>query len=106
MLSGYTYNHMKHLPNFVDHGTLPLTPSNVWKIDLRNLQESYTFCSCPSQERVHHLSHHLILGELIVEINFLVRRYAERIWGEIFILVRRSLGKLPANFSANFDGEF
>ena len=34
------------------------------------------------------------------------RRYAERIWGEFFILVRRILGKLPANFSANFDGEF
>ena len=34
------------------------------------------------------------------------RRYAERIWGEFFILVRRTLGKLPANFSANFDGEF
>ena len=37
---------------------------------------------------------------------FWSRRYAERIWGEIFVLVRRSLGKLPANFSANFDGEF
>ena len=34
------------------------------------------------------------------------RRYAERIWGEFFILVRRILGNLPANFSANFDGEF
>ena len=34
------------------------------------------------------------------------RRYAERIWGEFFILARRSVGKLPANFSANFDGEF
>ena len=30
------------------------------------------------------------------------RRYAERIWGESFILVRQILGKLPANF----DGEF
>ena len=37
---------------------------------------------------------------------FWCRRYAERIWGEFFILVRRILGKLPANFSANFDGEF
>ena len=34
------------------------------------------------------------------------RRYAERIWGEFFILVRRILGKLPANLSANLDGEF
>ena len=34
------------------------------------------------------------------------RRYAERIWGEFFILARRNLGKSPANFSANFDGEF
>ena len=34
------------------------------------------------------------------------RRYAERIWGEFFILVRRILRNLPANFSANFDGEF
>ena len=34
------------------------------------------------------------------------RRYAEWIWGEFFILVRRILGKLPANFSANFDSEF
>ena len=34
------------------------------------------------------------------------RHYAERIWGEFFILVRRSLGRLPANFSANFDSEF
>ena len=34
------------------------------------------------------------------------RRYAERIRGEFFILARRILGKLPANFSANFDGEF
>ena len=34
------------------------------------------------------------------------RRYAERIWGEFFILARRNLGKLPANLSANFDGEF
>ena len=34
------------------------------------------------------------------------RRYAERIWGEFFILARRTVGKLPANFSANFDGEF
>ena len=38
--------------------------------------------------------------------KFWSRRYAERIWGEFFILVRRILGKLPANFSANFDGEF
>ena len=37
---------------------------------------------------------------------FWSRRYAERIWGEFFILVRRILGKLPAIFSANFDGEF
>ena len=29
-------------------------------------------------------------------------RYAERIWGEIFILVRRILGKLPANFDCEF----
>ena len=34
------------------------------------------------------------------------RRYAERIRGEFFILVRRILGKLPVNFSAKFDGEF
>ena len=34
------------------------------------------------------------------------RRYAERIWGEFFILARRTVGKLPVNFSANFDGEF
>ena len=34
------------------------------------------------------------------------QRYAERIWGEFFILARRTVGKLPANFSANFDGEF
>ena len=34
------------------------------------------------------------------------RRYAERIWGEFFILARRNVGKVPANFSANFDGEF
>ena len=34
------------------------------------------------------------------------RSYAERIWGEFFILVRRILGKLPANFLANFNGEF
>ena len=39
------------------------------------------------------------------------RRYAERIWGYFFfILVRRIVGKLPANFSANlmanFDREF
>ena len=38
--------------------------------------------------------------------NFWSRRYAERIWGEFFILARRIVGKLPANFSANFDGEF
>ena len=34
------------------------------------------------------------------------RRYAERIWGEFCILVRRTVGKLPVNFSANFDGKF
>ena len=35
------------------------------------------------------------------------RRHAERIWGgEFFILARQILGELPANFSANFDGEF
>ena len=34
------------------------------------------------------------------------RRYAERICCEFFILVRRILGKLPANFSANFDGKY
>ena len=34
------------------------------------------------------------------------RRYAERIWGDFFILARRISGKLPANFSANFDREF
>ena len=32
------------------------------------------------------------------------RRYAEQISGELFILVQRIWGKLPANFSANFDG--
>ena len=37
---------------------------------------------------------------------FWSRRYAERIRGELFILVWRILGKLPANFSANFDGGF
>ena len=30
---------------------------------------------------------------------------AARIWGEFFILAWRILGKLPANFSANFDGK-
>ena len=34
------------------------------------------------------------------------RRHAERIWRDFFILVRRILRKLPANFSADFDGEF
>ena len=38
--------------------------------------------------------------------KFWSRRYAERIWGEFSILVRRILGRLPANFSANFDSEF
>ena len=37
---------------------------------------------------------------------FWSRCYAERIWGEFFVLVRRILGKLPANLMANFDGEF
>ena len=37
---------------------------------------------------------------------FWPRRYAERIWGEFFILVRRILGKLPANFSANLIANF
>ena len=31
---------------------------------------------------------------------------AERMWGETFNSVRRNSGKLPANFSANLDGEF
>ena len=34
------------------------------------------------------------------------RGSAERIWGEFFSWVRRILGKLPVNFSANFDGDF
>ena len=36
---------------------------------------------------------------------FGARGSAERIWGEFFILVRCVSGKLPANVSANFDGE-
>ena len=41
------------------------------------------------------------------EAHAAVQRYwsrgsAERIWGEFFILVRRSLGKLPANFDSEF----
>ena len=48
-----------------------------------------------------------LVGALVAQIarcnrNVLVRRYAERIWGEFFISVRRISGKLPANF----DGEF
>ena len=31
---------------------------------------------------------------------------AEGMWGELFILVQRILGKLPPSFSANFDGDF
>ena len=49
------------------------------------------------------------LGHFSVSINW-SRRYAERIWGEFFILARRILGKLLANsqriLMANFDGGF
>ena len=37
---------------------------------------------------------------------FKARGAAERSWGELSVLVWRILGKLPANISANFDGEF
>ena len=47
-----------------------------------------------------------LLGALSMVRKCWLRSYAERIWGEFFILARRIVGKLPANFSAKFDGEF
>ena len=63
------------------------------------------------QMKILHVgSHHFVesLWELRWELCGMCwsRRFAERIWGECFILVRRTVGKLPANFSANSDSEF
>ena len=91
---------------FVSTGSasvLFLAPDSLCQSDLRNLQKLHLHVrnvwglpwATKSSQSTSYSG----------QINW-SRHYAERIWGEFFILVRRIVGKLPANFSANFAGEF
>ena len=49
---------------------------------------------------------YLLIKKTTYTFAFRLRGSAERIWGDYFSLVRRILGKLPANFFANFSSDF